>query len=606
MRQANLRYAVTFVAALSGIAAPTLVVAPPAAASIGPTMSLNQSAGKTAGSTANLGLDLKFNETGTDSPHNLTINLPPGLLANASINGGSCLKTTNVSGSACQVGSGTVTAKADPIPPLLQLPVPLSVPVSFYLVPPPAPGDLAGLAVEGLGMQIGSTGEIKIRPSGDPAGVGVKLVLALPDQLPLTLPIVGSVPLAQISVDEINSTFDSLRYPATCPSTPANVTASVDSYSDATVHTVTAPLSVTGCSSLPYAPKFNVTAVRDSADRQVKLGTTVTQTAAQAPSRSVSLAFPTATLAPNVASIKALCLNLASGTCPTVGSVTATSPLYPTPLSGKAYLTGSSSGLSLTLVFPSPFPLTLSGAVDLVKNSATFSGLPDIPLTNLGVTLSGGAQGLFLSTCQTPSGTAKATLTDQNADKTVTAPASFSVSGCPGFGGGGSGGGGGGAGAPGDGSSSGNGGNGSTSKGVTVGGTNLSSGKLSGLATGHAALSFRLAVARHAAKIRALTVELPRGLRFVGHRLRGKLTVSGVSLTGARIKSLSLARGHLVITLRSAVRRLTVHLGAGSLSESSALRSTIKRLRSLLVTVIAENTAGKRTTIRVQIHNLGV
>ena len=124
---------------------------------------------------------------------------------------------------------------------------------------------------------------------------------------------------------------------------------------------------MTGCSSLPFSPAFKVSATQDSADRQVKLSTTVTQAANEAPSRSVSLAFPTATLAPNLASIQALCLNLPSGTCQQVGSASATSPLYPATLTGKAYLTGSSSGLSLTLVFPPPFPLTLSGAVDLLK-----------------------------------------------------------------------------------------------------------------------------------------------------------------------------------------------------------------------------------------------
>ncbi len=165
-----------------------LILTAAAEASITPSITLDQSSGRTAGSTTNLGLDLRFADTGTDSPHNLTINLPPGLLANASINGGSCLKTANTSGTACQVGSGTVTATADPIPPLLNLPVPVSVPVSFYLVPPPAPGDLAGLAVEGLGEQIGPSGDIRVRPTGDPNGVGVTIKLALPDQLPLTLP----------------------------------------------------------------------------------------------------------------------------------------------------------------------------------------------------------------------------------------------------------------------------------------------------------------------------------------------------------------------------------------------------------------------------------
>src|SRR6185312_5216131 len=293
------------------------------------------------------------------------------------------------------------------------------------------PGDLAGLAVIGtvvaVNEQLGSTGDVRVRPTGDPHGVGVTIGLTLPDTLPgLTLPGVT------LPAPEINSTFHRLRYPATCPSTPARVTASVDSYGDSTLHSLSAPLSVTGCSSLTYSPAFKVTATRDSGDRQVRLATTVTQGATEAPSRSVSLAFPTATLAPNLASIQALCLDLASGTCTQVGAAKATSPLYPATLTGKAYLTGSPSGLSLTLVFPSPFPLTLTGTVNLLKNAATFAGLPDIPLTNLAVTLNGGPQGLFLSTCNTPTGTATATLTDQNGDKTVTAPAAFGVVGCRG------------------------------------------------------------------------------------------------------------------------------------------------------------------------------
>ncbi|MGH2881679.1 MAG: hypothetical protein ACRDPA_03080, partial [Solirubrobacteraceae bacterium] len=202
----------------------------------------------------------------------------------------------------------------------------------------------------------------------------------------------------------------------------------MDSYADATIHTVTAPLSVTGCSSLSFLPNFSVQAACDSGDRQVMLDTRVTEAAGQSPSRSLSLVFPASTLIPNLQSIQALCLDPASGTCSPVGSVTATSSLYPAALHGNAYLTGSPTGLTLTLTFPPPFPLTLAGAVDLVKNSATFTGLPDIPLTDLQVSLDGGPTGLFLSTCQNPIGTATAILTDQNGDKTVNAGSSFSVS----------------------------------------------------------------------------------------------------------------------------------------------------------------------------------
>src|SRR5947209_636866 len=132
-----------------------------AGASVAPTLSLDQSAGTSAGSFANLGVDLKFSPTSGDSPRQLTLELPPGLLANAAIDGGACLKTADLSDSACQVGTGTVTANL-----LGTIPVPAQV--TFDLVPPPAPGDLAGLAVNANGSQIGSTADISIRPSGDP------------------------------------------------------------------------------------------------------------------------------------------------------------------------------------------------------------------------------------------------------------------------------------------------------------------------------------------------------------------------------------------------------------------------------------------------------
>jgi hypothetical protein len=309
----------------------------------------------------------------------------------------------------------------------------------------------------------------------------------------------------------------------------------------------------------------------------------------------VSLAFPTAVLGPNLASIKALCLNLASGTCQSVGSASATSPLYPSTLTGAAYLTGNSSGVSLTLVFPSPFPLTLTGAVNLAQNTATFTGLPDIPLTNLAVNLNAGPEGLFLSTCNTPSGTASATLTDQNGDKTVKAPANFTVVGCPGTS---SGSGGVGSGGSGSGGSTGNGGgpNGSSAAGVTVGRANLSRLRYSALAGGHPTLTFKMRTAKGAPALTAVTVELPTGLGFVARHHH----VSGVSVTQARIKSLVLSGRRLTIKLRRAASSFTVTIGSAGLAESKALTRAAKahRLHPLRLTVIAQNTRGTRTTIR--------
>lgn len=551
-------------------------LAPDAGASVTPTMTLDQSAGTAAGSSTNLGVDLKFSSSSGDSPKDLTLNLPPGLLANASIDGGACLTTADLTDSACEVGSGVVTANL-----LGTIPVPAQV--TFDLVPPPAPGDLAGLAVNSNGTQIGTTGEIKIRPSGDPAGVGVTLDLTLPNSLYGT----------PISITEINSTFDALRYPTTCPATPASLSAAVDSYNDPTVQTAAAPLSVTGCPALSYAPAFSVTVARDRTDKQVSLSTTVTQASTEAPSKSVSLAFPSPTLVPNLGVAGALCANLTSGTCTTVGSVTAASPLYPSPLTGQAYLTGSILGPSLTLVFPPPFPLTLTGQVDLSKNATTFTGLPDIPLTNLTVSLKSGPQAVFSTTCKPPSNTATATLTDQNGDRTVTVPAKFTISGCPGTG-------------TGSGSGNASGGTPGVAHGPP-GSPKVSKAFLAGLRTRHPSLRFRITAPKGTPGLRSVTVVLPRGLRFVRHRVGRRLVIRGVHVSGGRGISMSLVHGRLVIRVRRPAGSLLVKLDSRVLAESRALKTKAHahKLRKLVVLLITSNAAGKAATIRVQFNHPG-
>jgi uncharacterized Zn-binding protein involved in type VI secretion len=248
---------------------------------------------------------------------------------------------------------------------------------------------------------------------------------------------------------------------------------------------------------------------------------------------------------------------------------------------GQAYLTGSVTSLTLTLVFPAPFPLTLVGSVNLVSNVTTFTGLPDIPLTSLQVTLDGGPTGLFATLCHAPSGTASATLTDQNGDRTVTAPAKFTIAGCPAASGGG---------AP------------------NGGGTRVSAPSATGLASGHPSLSFRVTAAKGAAKLKTLTVELPRGLSIITHKAGQRRTIRGVRARGGAVGSLSLSHGHLVITLKHAVSGVTVTLSRAALKESAALRAQARRhkLKHLALSVIAQNAKGRRTTIHVRVTHLGL
>ena len=98
-----------------------------------------------------------------------------------------------------------------------------------------------------------------------------------------------------------------------------------------------------------------------------------------------------------------------------------------------------------------------------------------------------------------------------------------------------------------------------------------------------------------------MTVELPAGINFVRHRVRHMLRLTGVRLIGARIKSLSLSHGHLVITLRRPVSRLTVKLGPSSLHERAALEARAGKLHSLPLIVIAKNTSSRGATIRTRL-----
>ncbi len=555
----------------------TAVFAQAAQASTTPSISLDQSAGTQAGATQNLGMDLKFSDSAGDSPDVMTINLPPGLLANAAIDGGQCLKVADLSDTNCQVGTGVVTADAADL-------VPIPTDVTFDLVPPPNPGDLAGLAVNSATGQIGQTADIKVRPSGDPNGVGITINFVLPNNL-------FGVP---IMITEINSTFDGLRYPTTCPSTPQNVGISVDSYNDTTVKQVSAPLNVTGCSALPYAPKLSVSATKDSADRIVAITTGVTQAADESPTKDLALSFPGTTLGVNLAAVKLLCVNLTAGNCSPVGTATATSPLYPDPLTANAYLTGTALGPDLTLVFPAPFPLTLTGTVALTTKTATFSGLPDIPLTSLKLVLNGGADGMFLTNCNPGSGTATGSATDQNGDHTANASVAYTISGCAASSGG-----------------SGTSGSGTTTVnagGVNAGGSGSSSTPtvtspaLANLKSGRLALSMRISVHKHAPKLTQVSLKLTPGISFVSHRVGKHTKITGVSLSGAQIKSLSISGGRLVIRLRHAASSFRLKL-TSVLHEDGALAAAVAQKKKVPVhlSLIALNTRHQSHTINKQI-----
>ncbi len=583
--------------ALTGLAVAVACagMAPVAAASITPALTLDQSAGTQAGSTVNVGLDLTFSPSpSNDSAKDMTLSLPPGLLANASIDSGACLKSATPM-AACQVGTGTVTAT--PFVPPLNLPGPqVPVSVTFDLVAPPAPADLAGLVimatnpVTGVPAQLGSPGDITVKPTG-------ALDIAF-HNIPNTYALLTGVAVP-IAVDEIKSTFDGLRLPTSCPSPAALFGVSADSYSDPTVKSASAPLQVTGCATLPFSPVLKVTAVRDAADTGVALTTDVTQAAGQATSGTVGLGFPAAVVAPNAAAVVndgLLCADSSFATCKTIGSSRATSPLYPTPLVGKVYLTGTLASPAITITFPPPFALTLNGSVSLATNTTTFTGVPDIPLSDLQVALTGGPDAAFASTCATPSGNATGSFTSQDGDLHASSTAPFMVTGCPAPAGGGGGGGTGGGGTGGGGGGGGGGGTGPRPIALPK----ISSARLAGLRRGHPVLSFTVLAARGTPKLTSVTVQLPRGLRIMRHRVRRHLVVRGLSVHNAKVKTIFIKGGKLVITLRRPSARVPIRISSLALHESTGLHRKARRhhVRYLrLIVAVATVAPGRVTTL---------
>ena len=101
-------------------------------------------------------------------------------------------------------------------------------------------------------------------------------------------------------------------------------------------------------------------------------------------------------------------------------------------------------------------------------------------------------------------------------------------------------------------------------------------------------------------KLRTVTVELPAGLSFASHGIGQPSVV----LTGASIKAIGLSHGHLVITLRKPASSVVVKINAGALRERPSLERLVKHRNrhSLPLTVITENTKGRRATIHAQIR----
>jgi hypothetical protein len=246
--------------------------------------------------------------------------------------------------------------------------------------------------------------------------------------------------------------------------------------------------------------------------------------------------------------------------------VTAHTPLLSQPLTGRVVVVKGSGLLpGLTIVLTSPVTVELPGVVTAAAAgiSTTFSTVPDIPLKDLIVSLTGGPNAAFTTTCAQTSASIAGAFTGQNG-KTANLSAPVTISGCgPGV-------------------------------GTTPGAPTISPGSLTGLAKGKPKLSFKLKGGSNAPKLSSFAFSLPSGLSFIS-----KQVAKGVKLGGAAAKSAKVSHGKLVVTLKSAAGSVSVTIGAKALKLSKGLLKKAKKhkLGTPKVKVTVTDAAGKSTKL---------
>ncbi|HKE79513.1 MAG TPA: hypothetical protein VKB54_09405 [Solirubrobacteraceae bacterium] len=165
----------------------------------------------------------------------------------------------------------------------------------------------------------------------------------------------------------------------------------------------------TGCDRQPYAPKLTATIGsrgQTGKGSHPPLTTVVTQRPGEANSRHVEVTLPSK-LGADINALRRSCpaAKLDANACPSsaiVGTVRADTPLLPAPLSGPVLLVTPKNGPlpELALDLHGPIDLRLRATVGFASGGrlkTIFDGIPDVPLTRLALTFTGGKNGILSS-----------------------------------------------------------------------------------------------------------------------------------------------------------------------------------------------------------------
>jgi hypothetical protein len=531
-----------------------------ASAAIAPTLAINQAAGTGAGSSPATGFDINLNPQLDDSAKTLGISFPAGFLLNLQTGGGVCLGSP-AANPACQLGSGMING-------------PSGTQVALYLVAPPNPNDVAGILLS-IGGSATATGDVTLGGSAPNIGMNVAF-----SNLPPSL--AGGAP-SPLAIKELQFTLAGPRLPSSC-SGAHTVTVGVTSQLGGSGST-SAPLAVTGCGALPYAPTVAATVTKEPGTSGALVTVTVTQGGGgESATSSIGLGSPTGV---KINKVLAPCFQ--GATC-TVGTVSGISPLLSSGAfsAGMLTLTGSvNTGVltmpitgSVTMSFPPPYQFSATGPINTTEHTISFFGLPDIPMSTSTFTFTGTPAGPAFTTACEP-GAITATFVPQNGNPPVKVTGPVTKVNC---------------------------------SNVISGTKATASGSLSGLASGKPTLKLRASGASAGPGIASLSIGLPAGLSFnrkalVRHRAcksKGrKCTTSfsarGLSMSGAGLKSARIQGSGLLLTFTRAVGRMSLSARGALLVESKALtrRARQHRVKAVSARVRITEAGGSATNLRV-------
>jgi hypothetical protein len=209
----------------------------------------------------------------------------------------------------------------------------------------------------------------------------------------------------------------------------------------------------------------------------------------------------------------------------------------------------------------------------LTAGTVTINNVPDVPLTDLKLMITGpNGQKAFATTCR-PSNTTGTFTSQSGVTKVVSSKVTL----------------------------------------THCAASPTASGSARGLATGHPRLRLTASQGQGAAKIASIAVGAPTGLKFArsvisttrtcitkhGKRMCTTTLIKGLGVSGAKVKTVAVTGGTLMITLKKAAEDVAVNLSGPALTETSSLRSEVKKHKVTSVTATLKVTDAKHTTTSV-------